>query len=36
MIRQRHTEAAGGAAGLGCVGRVGDDVGGGVDIGQGA
>ena len=29
MIRQRHVEAAGGAAGLGCVGGVGDDVGGG-------
>jgi len=29
MIRQCHAEAAGGAAGLGCVGGVGDDVGGG-------
>ena len=29
MIRQRHAEAAGGAAGLGRVGGVGDDIGGG-------
>jgi len=29
VIRQRHAEAASGAAGLGRIGRVGDDVGGG-------
>jgi len=29
VICERHAEAAGGSAGLGCVGGVGDDIGGG-------